>query len=46
MDAQPILTRPSEVRALLAQLDFRPARILGQNFLIDRNILNLSLIHI
>ena len=43
MDAQPILTRPSEVRALLAQLDFRPARILGQNFLIDRNILNILL---
>ncbi|HOE00887.1 MAG TPA: 16S rRNA (adenine(1518)-N(6)/adenine(1519)-N(6))-dimethyltransferase RsmA [Kiritimatiellia bacterium] len=39
----PILTRPSEVRALLAQLDFHPSRILGQNFLIDRNILGILL---
>ncbi len=37
------LTRPSEVRALLTQLDFHPSRILGQNFLIDRNILNILL---
>ena len=36
-------TRPSEVRALLTQLDFHPSRILGQNFLIDRNILNILL---
>lgn len=41
--SHPILTRPSELRALLAQLDFRPARILGQHFLIDRNILNILL---
>ena len=39
----PNLTRPSEVRALLAQLDFHPSRVLGQNFLIDRNILNILL---
>ena len=37
------LTHPSEVRALLTQLDFHPSRILGQNFLIDRNILNILL---
>lgn len=43
MTAPPILTRPSEVRALLAQLDFHPSRILGQNFLIDRNILEILL---
>ena len=43
MAEPPILTRPTEVRALLAQLDFHPSRILGQNFLIDRNILNILL---
>ena len=43
MAEHPILTRPSEVRALLTQLDFHPSRILGQNFLIDRNILNILL---
>lgn len=37
------LTRPSEVRALLTQLDFHPSRLLGQNFLIDRNILHILL---
>ena len=43
MTEHPNLTRPSEVRALLTQLDFHPSRILGQNFLIDRNILNILL---
>ncbi len=43
MAEHPILTRPSEVRALLAQLDFHPSRLLGQNFLIDRNILDILL---
>ncbi len=43
MAEHPILTRPSEVRALLTQLDFHPSRILGQNFLIDRNILDILL---
>jgi 16S rRNA (adenine1518-N6/adenine1519-N6)-dimethyltransferase len=37
------LTRPSEVRALLAAMDFHPSRVLGQNFLIDANILNILL---
>jgi 16S rRNA (adenine1518-N6/adenine1519-N6)-dimethyltransferase len=37
------LTRPSEVRALLAMMDFHPSRVLGQNFLIDANILNILL---
>ncbi len=43
MTAPPNLTRPTEVRALLAELDFHPSRILGQNFLIDLNILNILL---
>ncbi len=43
MADHPNLTRPSEVRALLTQLDFHPSRILGQNFLIDRNVLNILL---
>jgi len=37
------LTRPSEVRALLATMDFHPSRLLGQNFLIDANILGILL---
>lgn len=35
------LTSPSEVRALLAAWNFHPSRVLGQNFLIDRNILDI-----
>ena len=34
------LTRPSEVRRILERLDFKPSKVLGQNFLIDRNILD------
>jgi len=34
------LTRPGEVIELLRQLDFQPKKSLGQNFLIDGNILN------
>lgn len=37
------LTKPSDVRALLAAMDFHPSRVLGQNFLIDANILNILL---
>jgi 16S rRNA (adenine1518-N6/adenine1519-N6)-dimethyltransferase len=37
------LTKPSQVKALLADLDFRPSRLAGQNFLIDRNILEITL---
>jgi 16S rRNA (adenine1518-N6/adenine1519-N6)-dimethyltransferase len=37
------LTRPSTVRALLAELDCHPSRVLGQNFLVDRNIRDLIL---
>ena len=37
------LTAPSEVKALLAELDFRPSKVLGQNFLIDSNILKMLL---
>ncbi len=36
-------TRPSEVRALLDELSFRPQKSLGQNFLIDANILAILL---
>ena len=37
------LTRPSDVRALLATMNFHPSRRLGQNFLIDVNILHILL---
>lgn len=37
------LTHPSEVRELLSQLGLRPRRALGQNFLIDANILRILL---
>ncbi len=37
------LTSPTAVRALLAQMDFKPSRVLGQNFLIDGNILDILL---
>lgn len=36
-------TRPSEVRALLERLNFKPSRVLGQNFLVDANILRIML---
>ena len=35
------LTSTSDVQALLASLNFHPSRKLGQNFLIDGNIINL-----
>ena len=35
------LTSPSQVREFLAQQDLHPSKALGQNFLIDRNILNI-----
>lgn len=35
------LTSPSQVKALLEELDIHPRKALGQNFLIDRNILNI-----
>ncbi len=37
------LTSPNDVRTLLAGWGFHPSRVLGQNFLIDRNILNILL---
>ena len=37
------LTSPTEVRALLQQMDFKPSRVLGQNFLIDGNILRIMI---
>ena len=40
---RPHLTRPSQVRELLARLDVLPSRVMGQNFLIDGNILNIQL---
>jgi 16S rRNA (adenine1518-N6/adenine1519-N6)-dimethyltransferase len=33
----------TEVRELLAELDLRPSKVLGQNFLIDSNILQISI---
>lgn len=33
--------RPSEVRSFLREAGFHPSRVLGQNFLIDRNILDI-----
>jgi 16S rRNA (adenine1518-N6/adenine1519-N6)-dimethyltransferase len=39
----PHLTSPSRVRELLQQLELVPSKVLGQNFLIDVNILNLQL---
>ena len=35
--------RPSDVVALLRRLNFRPSRLLGQNFLVDANILAILL---
>lgn len=35
------LTSPVAVKALCAALDLHPSRVLGQNFLIDRNILDI-----
>ncbi len=37
----PDVLRPSVVRQVLQELAFRPRKALGQNFLIDRNILDL-----
>lgn len=41
MSGEPRLTSPREVRALLEQLGHRPNKGLGQNFLIDANILDI-----
>jgi len=35
------LSRLSDVRSLVMQLGFHPSRALGQNFLVDRNILDI-----
>lgn len=35
------LTSPSQVRAFLAETGFEPSKLMGQNFLIDRNILDI-----
>jgi 16S rRNA (adenine1518-N6/adenine1519-N6)-dimethyltransferase len=37
----PKLTSPSGVRAWIAEREFLPSRVLGQNFLIDENILRI-----
>ncbi len=37
----PALTRPAEVRGLLAELGVHPSKALGQNFLVDANILRI-----
>jgi len=41
MSDEPRLTSPKEVRGLLAQLGHRPNKGLGQNYLIDANILDI-----
>jgi 16S rRNA (adenine1518-N6/adenine1519-N6)-dimethyltransferase len=41
MSDEPRLTSPKEVRGLLGQLGHRPNKGLGQNFLIDANILDI-----
>lgn len=41
MNEEPRLTSPKEVRGLLAQLGHRPNKGLGQNYLIDANILDI-----
>ncbi|MEN7972609.1 MAG: 16S rRNA (adenine(1518)-N(6)/adenine(1519)-N(6))-dimethyltransferase RsmA [Verrucomicrobiota bacterium] len=41
MEVNPRLTSPKEVRELLAQLGHRPNKGLGQNYLIDANILDI-----
>jgi 16S rRNA (adenine1518-N6/adenine1519-N6)-dimethyltransferase len=41
MSEEPRLTSPKEVRGLLAQLGHRPNKGLGQNYLIDANILDI-----
>jgi 16S rRNA (adenine1518-N6/adenine1519-N6)-dimethyltransferase len=35
------LTRPSDVRSLLAEIGVRPSRVSGQNFLADANVLRI-----
>lgn len=37
------LTSPNDVKGLLGAWGFHPSRVLGQNFLIDRNILDILL---
>lgn len=37
------LTSPTQVRRLLEELNIRPSKVLGQNFLIDGNILDILL---
>ena len=39
------LTRLSDVRTLVTRLGFHPSRALGQNFLVDGNILDILLAH-
>lgn len=40
-DTLPKLTSPSAVREWIARHDFLPSKVLGQNFLIDENILRI-----
>lgn len=41
MEVKPRLTSPKEVRALLEKLGHRPNKGLGQNYLIDANVLDI-----
>jgi 16S rRNA (adenine1518-N6/adenine1519-N6)-dimethyltransferase len=36
-------TRPSDIKQLLAERNIQPSRVLGQNFLVDENILHIIL---
>ena len=38
MEIKPLLTSPYEVKKILNNLNHRPSRKLGQNYLIDSNI--------
>ena len=40
---KPILTSPVQVRGILTSIGLKPSKVLGQNFLIDRNILEIIL---
>ncbi len=44
MEIKPVLTSPYEVKKILNNLDHRPSRKLGQNYLIDSNVLDVIII--
>jgi len=44
MEIKPLLTSPYEVKKILNNLDHRPSRKLGQNYLIDSNVLDAIIV--